>query len=216
MSVRHALLGLIAQRPRHGYELRAAFEAMMGGAVNWDVKPGQVYATLARLTESGQVSRHAGDLDRDRERQVYSLTEAGRKNLHDWFNQPVISEHRRNEFFAKLMVAIATGEPFPARTIQVQRTQLYRELHEAVTQRQRAQPATELAHILLLDSVAMHLEADLRWLDLVEARLQEISRQPLPAPALRPRGRPRLKPRAEQEPKEPMEQQKPESKEEEG
>jgi DNA-binding PadR family transcriptional regulator len=189
MSVRHALLGLIAQRPRHGYELRAAFEAMMGGAANWDVKPGQVYATLARLEESGQVSRQAGDLDR--ERQVYALTDTGREDLHRWFSQPVVSEHRRNEFFAKLMVAIATGEPFPARAIQVQRTHLYRELHDAVGQRQRAQPSTELAHILLLDNVAMHLEADLRWLDLVEARLGEISRQPLPAPVLRPRGRPR-------------------------
>ena len=31
MSVRNALLGLLAQRPRHGYELHDAFEAMIGG-----------------------------------------------------------------------------------------------------------------------------------------------------------------------------------------
>jgi hypothetical protein len=36
----------------------------------------------------------------------------------------------------------------------------------------------------------MHLEADLRWLEMVEARLSEINRQPLPEPEEKPRGRP--------------------------
>jgi DNA-binding PadR family transcriptional regulator len=47
MSVRNALLGPIAQRSRHGRELRAAFEAMMGREQNWDVKPAQMYTTLS-------------------------------------------------------------------------------------------------------------------------------------------------------------------------
>jgi hypothetical protein len=45
--------------------------------------------------------------------------------------------------------------------------------------------------ILLLDQVVMHLEADLRWLDIVEQRLDDIRRQPSPEPEVRPRGRPR-------------------------
>ena len=40
----------------------------------------------------------------------------------------------------------------------------------------------------------MHLEADLRWLDMVEGRLDEITRQPLPGPEARPRGRPKKTP----------------------
>jgi DNA-binding PadR family transcriptional regulator len=55
MSVRHAILGLLAQRPRHGYELRAAFSAVIGGDENWDVKPAQIYTTLNRLEEAGLV-----------------------------------------------------------------------------------------------------------------------------------------------------------------
>ena len=42
-----------------------------------------------------------------------------------------------------------------------------------------------------MDKAIMHLEADLRWLDFVEARLDEILRQPLPEPELRARGRPK-------------------------
>jgi hypothetical protein len=37
----------------------------------------------------------------------------------------------------------------------------------------------------------MHVEADLRWLDMVEARLGEMGRQKTPLPPARPRGRPR-------------------------
>jgi hypothetical protein len=37
----------------------------------------------------------------------------------------------------------------------------------------------------------MHLEADLKWLDLLDARLDEIRKQPVPKPELRPRGRPK-------------------------
>jgi hypothetical protein len=45
--------------------------------------------------------------------------------------------------------------------------------------------------ILLLEKTIMHLEADLRWLDMLEGRLDEIRKQPVPEPELRPRGRPR-------------------------
>jgi ABC-type glutathione transport system ATPase component len=44
---------------------------------------------------------------------------------------------------------------------------------------------------LLLDKSIMHLEADLRWLDITEMRLDEVKRQPLPEPEVRPRGRPK-------------------------
>ena len=63
MSVRHAVLGLLVQRPRHGYELRAVFEAMAGGEENWDVKPAQVYTTLTRMEKSGLVVEQSVEQD---------------------------------------------------------------------------------------------------------------------------------------------------------
>ncbi len=52
-------------------------------------------------------------------------------------------------------------------------------------------PKGELAQVLLLDKAVMHVEADLRWLDMVEGRLDEIRRHPPPQPEARPRGRPK-------------------------
>ena len=194
MSVRNALLGLLAQRPRHGYELHAAFEAITGGVQNWDVKPAQIYTTLTRLEESGLVGEEAVEQEGGPEKRIYAITPAGRETLAEWFASGVEAELARDEFFIKLMLSLATGEANPYRVIQHQRAAMYKELHDATQQRNEADPRTELAQILLLDKVIMHLEADLRWLDIVEGRLDEIKRQPLPEPEAKPRGRPKKMP----------------------
>lgn len=190
MSVRNALLGLLAQRPRHGYELHAAFEAVVGGEQNWDVKPAQIYTTLGRLQDSGLVTELGVEQDGGPEKHVYTITESGRSELEAWFTAGVDRGHQRDEFFLKLMLCLATGVINPQRVIQKQRSSLYRELHALTNQRNQANPRQELAQILLLDKAIMHLEADLRWLDMIEGRLEEIKRQPLPKPEVKARGRP--------------------------
>jgi DNA-binding PadR family transcriptional regulator len=191
MSVRFALLGLLSHRPRHGYDLHSALEALVGGEANWDVKPAQVYTTLARLEEGGLVEEDSIEQGGGPEKRIYAVTKAGRAELMGWLASGVEREHSRDEFFLKLMLALVTDEVNPRKLIQTQRATLYQELHAATTQRNSANPQAELAQILLFDKAIMHLEADLRWLDMVEARLDEVKRQPLPKPEAKPRGRPR-------------------------
>jgi DNA-binding PadR family transcriptional regulator len=192
MSVRYAILGLLAQKPRHGYELRAAFEAVVGGDENWEVKPAQIYTTLERLEEAGFVER-TSDLGEGDEpsRRVYAVTQSGREALTEWFVHGVTPGHQRDEFFVKLMIGLASGEANPRKVIQIQRSHLDQELHSATAMRDGYDKKISMAQILLLDKAIMHLEADLRWLDMVETRLEEVKRQPLPEPEMRPRGRPR-------------------------
>jgi DNA-binding PadR family transcriptional regulator len=191
VSVRHAILGLLAQHPRHGYELRAAFEALVGGEGVWEVKPAQIYTTLNRLEGAGLVARRALEQDGGPEKRIYGLTRQGRAELAEWFGTGIPGEHQRDEFFVKLMLSLGTPRGDPYRVIRAQRKRLYQDLHDQTARRNQADPGHELAQIFLLDKAIMHLEADLRWLDLVEARLDDIRRQPLPAPRPKPRGRPR-------------------------
>jgi hypothetical protein len=79
--------------------------------------------------------------------------------------------------------------------IYLQRTSLFQELHRLTALRMELDPYSSLAHILLLDQAIMHLEADLRWLDMIESRLDEVLKQPVPQPELRPRGRPPKQPK---------------------
>ncbi len=192
MSVRNAILGLLDQHPRHGYELRAAFESLVGGEDLWDVKPAQIYTTLARLEECGLVQT-TSDLGEGDEpgRRIYAITPAGQAELAAWYQTGVENGHQRDEFFIKLMLSLSTGNANPRRVIQAQRSKLYQDLHSITTRRDQSNPRSELAQIFLLDKMIMHIEADLRWLDLVEARLDEVKRQPVPEPEIRPRGRPK-------------------------
>jgi DNA-binding PadR family transcriptional regulator len=191
MSVRNALLGLLAQRPRHGYELHAAFEAVSGGEQNWDVKPAQIYTTLARLEEGGLIKQDSVEQGGGPEKRIYALTRAGREALTEWFGAGVEPEHQRDEFYIKLMLAIVTGEASPRKVIQTQRNRLYQDLHAMTAKRKQLDKTTALAQILLMDKTVMHLEADLRWLDMIEARLDEVKKQPQPEPEAKPRGRPK-------------------------
>jgi DNA-binding PadR family transcriptional regulator len=191
LSVRNAVLALLTKHPRHGYELRAAFEALVGGEENWDVKPAQIYSTLTRLEKSGLVAERSVEQEAGPEKRMYVITPDGRQTLQDWFADGIAPDHQRDEFFIKLMVSLVSGAADPYDLIRTQRTQLYQGLHALMEQRSRADPRRELAKILLLDKAAAHLEADLRWLDIAETRLDEVKRQPLPEPEARPRGRPR-------------------------
>jgi DNA-binding PadR family transcriptional regulator len=190
MPVRHAILGLLHQKPRHGYDLRAAFEALVGGAGSWDLKPAQVYSTLQRLERDGHVAPQEAQRIGGPDRVVFGLTEEGRRELASWFSDGVHGDHVRDHFFVKLMVALGTPEAEPREIIRIQRQTLYRDLHALTARRASVDRASELARALLLDKAVMHFEADLRWLDMVEARLSEIEKQPLPQPVARRRGRP--------------------------
>jgi DNA-binding PadR family transcriptional regulator len=73
-DVRIALLLLLGEAPRNGYELMDEIEQRSGGA--WRPSPGSVYPALARLREEGLVQR------RDVEgRHVFELSEAGRERV---------------------------------------------------------------------------------------------------------------------------------------
>ena len=191
MSVRYAILGLLAQEPRHGYDLRTAFSALVGGEKNWDVKPAQIYTTINRLEKAGLIVQEAVEQDGGPQKNIYNITQTGLSALQEWFSSGVTTEHQHDEFFVKLMVGLASGEAEPSRIIQTQRAYLYQDMHAATNLRDSYDPAIEMAQILLLDKTIMHLEADLRWLDMIEMRMEEIKNQPLPEPESRPRGRPK-------------------------
>lgn len=69
------LLKLIADEPRHGYDLIRAIEEMTGGA--YAPSPGVVYPTLTMLDEMGQIEEQASEGAKKR----FGVTEAGRTEL---------------------------------------------------------------------------------------------------------------------------------------
>src|ERR1700743_2141532 len=69
------LLSLLDESPKHGYELIQALEERFGGT--YVPSAGTIYPRLAKLEEEGLVSKAA-----DGRKTVYSITDAGRAELH--------------------------------------------------------------------------------------------------------------------------------------
>ncbi len=188
--VQNAILALLALRPRHGYELRGLFEAALGGS--WELNSGQIYSSLDRLARDGLVVQEGIEKGGGPDKKLWALTDEGRKELANWFASPVPRDYRlRDELYLKLVLALEARPEAARQILMSQRRELFQELHDLTMRRNLLDPRRHLARILLLDSAIMHTEGELRWLDMVEARLDDIRKQPPPQPSPRPRGRPK-------------------------
>ena len=74
-DLRYVLLQLIAEKPRHGYELIKAIEEKFGGM--YSPSPGVIYPTLTLLEELGYLRAESGGGTK----KLYSMTEEGEKFL---------------------------------------------------------------------------------------------------------------------------------------
>ena len=74
-ELRLVLLALIAESPRHGYDLIKAVEERSGGA--YSPSPGMIYPTLTLLDESGLIEEQKSEGNR----RSYAVSEAGRTHL---------------------------------------------------------------------------------------------------------------------------------------
>ena len=92
MSLRHALLGLLAERPASGYELTKQFELSLANV--WSASHSQIYPELQRMAERGWVV--AGD-EGARGRRDYVITAEGRAELHRWLTGDRPDRSNRNE-----------------------------------------------------------------------------------------------------------------------
>ncbi|MEP7284546.1 MAG: PadR family transcriptional regulator [Chloroflexota bacterium] len=193
MSVKYSLLALLYQRPMHGYELGK--QLALAVSTEWDVKPGQIASTLVRLNEAGLVEYEVVETSDAPDRKVYAITEAGIDALREWYLTPEVRDYRLGDtFYIKLVLSLLDGPVSPDQVLMTQRRELYQQLHEATELRRKADVRTQLPWALLLDSAIMHLEADLRWIEMCEFRLPDLKHYTPPHPETKSRGRPRRKP----------------------
>ena len=72
------ILTSLAERPRHGYALLQDIRHISAGRVT--LSTGTLYGALRRLLEDGWIEPFEQD-DMSRDKQAYSLTDSGRKQL---------------------------------------------------------------------------------------------------------------------------------------
>jgi DNA-binding PadR family transcriptional regulator len=118
MSVRHALLALLAEGPKYGLQLREEFEARTGEV--WPLNVGQVYTTLQRLERDGLVESDAAA--QDGPQKTFRITVGGETELARWLRTPPdMSAPPRDELVMKVLVAMHVPGTDVPEVIQVHR-----------------------------------------------------------------------------------------------
>ena len=92
MSLRHALLGLLADSPHSGWQLLKHFEGSLAYA--WPALHSQIYPELARLREAGLIEQTGTG---PRGAKEYSLTASGRDEIERWLRETTPARATRDE-----------------------------------------------------------------------------------------------------------------------
>jgi DNA-binding PadR family transcriptional regulator len=169
MGLKEGLLCLLDRGDAHGYQLKADIEATTGDT--WHVNIGQVYTTLQRLERDGFVASTESNGDG---RVVYTITDLGKHEVRDWMATPVdLAAAGRDEITLKILMAMSSGVEHPRRVIEKQRGATMTLLQDYTTLK-GDDGNDDLAWSLHLDRLILSAEAELRWLERVEARLDDM------------------------------------------
>jgi DNA-binding PadR family transcriptional regulator len=161
------ILGLLAVRARHGYELLDCFNDPRQLGEVWRLSTSQLYSVLKRLEGQGlTIGREVFTLDAPA-RTEYMLTDAGDARLQAWLDepQPSASIHRvRVEFLSRLYVARLLNIP-TVPIVQRQKAVCRHKRAELYDSLEKAEPGIGR---LTLELVAAQMDVILQWLDRCE------------------------------------------------
>jgi DNA-binding PadR family transcriptional regulator len=126
---------------------------------------------MARLLKHGLVEIEGIEPGEGPERKRYAITDAGVTDVEQWLTQPEKPEpYLQSTLYTKVVLALLTHRS-AADLLDTQRAEHLRLMRELT----RRKLDGDLADQLICDHALFHLEADLRWLDLTAARLDQLA-----------------------------------------
>ena len=172
MSIRYAILGLIAEQPSHGYALKQVFDQRVSPL--WGLTTGQIYQSLNGLERSGLLTSTRQQTARRPERKVYEITEAGQRALDRWLQSESSSLILpfRDETVIRFMLLRRKDTESLRRSLHRLEEHVARSLDEARATR----PARSSLSQVFLEGLVEHLEADLKHLRRLRAEVESSTR----------------------------------------
>ena len=182
MSVQVVILGLLSEKPRHGYELRQEVEHRAYGTYI-NLSGGSLYYNLNQLERAGRIRKaRTEQKGRYPTRHVFEITAKGTEFLHTELRRLLFDIEGREKLFDPLNAALAFGHLIGLAEL---RDALSAHLHRA---RERLRWVKEqktywlhkgisLAQMKIIEHGQLYLKAEAVWLERflahVEGRLTD-------------------------------------------
>lgn len=107
MSIQHALLTSLLEKPSTGYQLAHRFDRSIGHF--WQATHQQIYRELRRMAAAGWLEMEEKGDDGTRKRKVYHVLPEGRDELVRWASEPGSSGESNEALMVKIRAEAVLG-----------------------------------------------------------------------------------------------------------
>jgi len=108
MSLRFALLGLLAVEPASGYDLKRAINRST--YFIWNATGPQIYNTLHKLREEGCITSKSLPQQGKPDKQIHTITAEGRARLEEFMSEPIRASVTRDEVLLRIFFGNFAGK----------------------------------------------------------------------------------------------------------
>ncbi len=169
-----ALLGLVMQRPGHGYDLANRLDRRLGPA--WQITAKDLYRMLEQLERAGLVSSRRVLSDGPTgNRRVYTPTERAELALTEWMNAGTRMAPVRAEFQAKIAVARSQDAPRLLASLDAYERECFALFNASAQDTPPISSFAGIAMHLSRASARLHLRAELEWIVLARRLIAEVA-----------------------------------------
>ena len=171
-----AILGLLKERPMHGYELKKRLSYMLGHS--WTVSYGSLYPALKRLERAGDIERAYSVREKTRHRNVYRITRTGENDflelLSDTATEQLLADEEK---FDLRMAFFQYLEPETRLSLLEKRVQYLKEQIPKFKAYRMSNRDQDLYRTSLFRHKVEQAKGDIRWLERLIAQEHEVIRK---------------------------------------
>ncbi len=99
-KTKYALLGVLSLRSGSGYDIKKFCDSSIGHF--WNENYGHIYPVLKKMEEEELITKEVRQTEGRPSKNIYSITEKGKKELDEWLILPVEQESVRSELLLKI------------------------------------------------------------------------------------------------------------------
>jgi DNA-binding PadR family transcriptional regulator len=159
-----AILGLLKERPMHGYQLSRELSESLGGF--WRVSYGSLYPTLRRLEREGAVEASLEAEARGRRKTTYVITEKGEKLFFELLQE---TPHDNSTEDTRFRVRLAFFRYLPPEAriglLERRRAALEDRLHTMSVSLRTTRERDDAYTLALMEHGRSATESDIAWLE---------------------------------------------------
>jgi len=173
LTLEFILLGIIARRPIHGYNIYKELDRLDGLGMIWQLKQSQLYALLDKLENDGLIHSTRQESENRPTRNEYQLSEYGRLEFEHWRSSPVLHPRDlRQEFLARLFFAREAGSHLTSTLLEKQEQVAQQWLRESLQDLAALTNSQDYERTVIQFRIRQ-IEASLDWLHYCKSIFEE-------------------------------------------